>query len=478
MKPDARNLWKRDGIFYVVCRRNGKRVVVSTGCRTLSAAAAKRDEILAPFAVRDEVKTLEALAGRIAGRSAELARMEAERTPGLTVAEGWGAYLHAGNRPDTGAATLEQYEVQYDRFRRWLAAAHPEAVNMADVTPDTAREFRAHLEHEKRSPRTVNAYLNLLALVWRVLAEPARAAVNPWKAEHVTRRRQEKGTGRKELSVDVLRRVIEGADGELRTLFAVGLYCGLRLGDACRLTWDEVDLARGAIVTQPHKTAGTSGATVAIPIAPPLRRVLDSIRPAKPRGPIMPELAGLYTRRPRGVVQMVQDHFTKCGVETTATAANRERARVLVGFHSLRHSFVSHAAMSGWPESLVRAIVGHTSANVTKRYLHLSTLAVKSLQPLPDVLAPAAAPPILPAPTTLDWRAEVLRIVDTMNSETWKSARDALQKLAAAKGTREHHHHDRRQAPAFLYLPVRRQERAFVPPQVEGQDHRDLPRRL
>ena len=420
-------LKKRGNIFFACWRHKGKVHVKTTGQTVRRRAEEELARIVAPYRLVNEAETVRALAAR----ADVLDAAAAEATPALTLAEGWSAYLGAGNRPDTGAATLEQYEVQYDRFRRWIAKAHPEITHMREVTVDHAREFRASIEADRRSPRTCNAYLNLLALVWRVLAETARTTVNPWTPDHVARKKQENGTGRQELPVDVLRVVVERAEGEMRTLFAVGLYCGLRLGDACRLSWEEVDFDRGAIVTTPHKTAGSSGAMVAIPIAPPLRRVLQEIRPARPRGPIMPELAALYARRPRGVVQKVQDHFAACGIETVARLANRERQRVLVGFHSLRHSFISHAAMAGWPEALVRAIVGHTSSQVTKRYIHLQTLAAKSLPALPDVLA-AECPTALPAPASLDWRAEVSRIVDRLNANTWEAAREALARLATA----------------------------------------------
>ena len=391
-------------------------------------ALAARDRLLEGQRKGDEVQALEAMVGRLDSRRAELARLEEERNPGLTIAEGWGAYLRAANRPDTGAATLRQYEFQYDRLRRWMEKTHPDATRMRDITPAIAGDFLRHLQAQTMSPRTCNAYLNLLALVWRVLAEPARAAVNPWTPDHLARKKQENGTGRHELPVDVLRDVVEKADGEMRTLFAVGLYCGLRLGDACRLAWEEVDLDRGAIVTTPHKTAGTSGAMVAIPISAPLRRVLETIRPAKPRGPIMPTMADMYTNNQRQLVRRLQQHFTDCGIQTVESVANRKRPRVVVGFHSLRHSFISHAAMAGWPESLVRAIVGHASPAVTRRYLHLQTLAAKSLPELPDVLAPESQK-ALPEPAPVDWRTEVRRIMAT--TSTLEEERNALALLVA-----------------------------------------------
>ena len=49
---------------------------------------------------------------------------------------------------------------------------------------------------------------------------------------------------RRELTIDELRKVCQTATGELRTLLALGIYSGLRLGDCATLRWGEVDLPR------------------------------------------------------------------------------------------------------------------------------------------------------------------------------------------------------------------------------------------
>jgi integrase len=407
--------------FQVDGERHNVRIVDDAGVPVTSKSKAEHraDEILRPYRLSSEAEKLGALAAR-----ADHARVAADAAnPGLTLAEAWGAYLAAGNRPDTGPATMRQYFFQWGAFAEWMRTHHPDAKHLADVSPAIAQAFIAGLGAAKRSPRTLNGYANLLHMVFRVLAGPGRVRINPWGEEYVTRRTLPKDTGRKELSVDVLRTVCEKAEGELRTLFAVGLYCGLRLGDAVRLAWEEVDLARGVAVVTPRKTSRTSGATVAIPLSPALRRVLESM-PGPRRGPIMPGLAVRYETRQREMIAELQRHFTACGLETRAAVPGRARARVVYGFHSLRHSFISHAAAAGWPESLVRAIVGHASASVTRRYLHTSVIAAGSLPALPDVLTPKAAALPLPA----DWRDPFLAAIRA--APTPAEARAAVAALA------------------------------------------------
>jgi hypothetical protein len=63
------------------------------------------------------------------------------------------------------------------------------------------------------------------------------------------------------------------------------------------------------------------------------------------------------------------------------------REGVDVGFHSLRHTFVSMAGNAGVPLSIVQRIVGHTKPSMTGRYFHESDAALSGVvAALPDVV--------------------------------------------------------------------------------------------
>ena len=68
----------------------------------------------------------------------------------------------------------------------------------------------------------------------------------------------------------------------------------------------------------------------------------------------------------------IQDHFTACGIQTTekSDSAHRTRAIVRVGFHSLRHSFVSLCAANRVPQVAIQELVGHGSPAMTELYSH------------------------------------------------------------------------------------------------------------
>ena len=68
----------------------------------------------------------------------------------------------------------------------------------------------------------------------------------------------------------------------------------------------------------------------------------------------------------------IQQHFRNCGIETNEdTGDGQRRNRITrVGFHSLRHSFVSLCAASGVPQVAIQELVGHGSPAMTAVYSH------------------------------------------------------------------------------------------------------------
>jgi len=62
-----------------------------------------------------------------------------------------------------------------------------------------------------------------------------------------------------------------------------------------------------------------------------------------------------------------------------------------VGFHSLRHSFISRLAYAEVPADIRKQLVGHSSDDIHRRYVHLDLS--------PQTKAIAGLSSVLPAPT-------------------------------------------------------------------------------
>lgn len=429
------HLFKRGKKFYVRWAVNGKIFSKALRDRDGSSitnhreAEEARERMMAPFVVADEAAALESVAAKLEGRKAELARIEDQLNPPLPIAKAWQKYLAAANRPDSGESTLRQYEFQFSQFTRWMQEKHAEAATLREVSKAMAEDYAAHLNHDRLSASTCNKHLNLLTLVFRVLKEKAKLTSNPW--EDIQRKRI--GThSRRELTIDELKNVCQAATGELQILIALGVYSGLRLGDCATLRWGEVDLVRCIIRRIPNKTARRNPRPVIVPIHPILREMLAETPDTDRTECVLPEIAALYNRRTDLVTDMVQRHFKSCGIKLhkPGTGKDGKRAVVEVGFHSLRHTFVSLCRESNAPLAVVESIVGHSNPAMTRHYTHVGELAAgQAVAALPDVLRgekPCSNSAMTDAETIL---RKARTIIKSMIAKDWKSKRAELLAL-------------------------------------------------
>ena len=380
-------LEKRGRVYIARWTVDGRRYSQSTGTSDRREAEAKLAEFVAPFQLKDKAERLEAFAGKLEGVEGRLKELE-EAKPTLALDDAWESFLRSPNRPDTaGADRLRQGETRYRAFVEFMCERHPEVSEVRAVTKDHAQEYAmSHFEGVCNATR--NQAIAHLRMMWRILIEDgvAKIPANVWDG---IKKRREVHTRRRELTVEELGRVVTRLKGEMRVLFAVGIYTGLRLGDCSMLEWGQVDLVRGFISLIPRKTARKNGRSVTIPIHPVLMNILLETGDGERKGYVMPECAGLYQRQPKALSERVKRIFRSAGIETATTGQDGPRKRALVSFHSLRHTFVSMSANAGVPLAVVQSIVGHATAEMTRHYYHESQGAlVAAVAALPDVVKP------------------------------------------------------------------------------------------
>jgi integrase len=345
-------LYRRGKIYYLKYTVNGKVFRESLGTSKLHEALAAQSKIMDGIRTGDEIQVLHLITARLAVERAAAREI-------FPVATAWQTYLASPGRPDSGPATLDQYHAEWKRFAAWLAGT-PGIKTLAQVSDRMAQDYARTLSGVSAS--TFNQHIGLLRLIWRVLGvEPS-----PWRT---VRRRRASRDGRRELTAVELKTVIGSATGELRKLLLIGLYTGLRLGDACQLRHE--DIIDGVIRIIPAKTA-RSGRTVTIPVHPALATAIG-----KGKGNITPASARLYRRNRSDLVQQIREHFESCGIATTADRGGLRKS-CLVGFHSLRHTFVSMCRVAGAPLAVVEAIVGHSNPAMTRHYTHIGDDAARA----------------------------------------------------------------------------------------------------
>jgi len=401
-------------------------------------AELERDRILSPYLVKDVVQRRRQAVDALRAAEDVAREIEEAQRDKLTVADAWQAYLNNPSRPDSGPALLADYERRWRRFTDWLAENHPDVTDLEDVSASHAAEFTRHLDStvevqtgpdrtEKRklvSPNRFNKIMQGCRLVVKTLAPQCVNMANPFDS---IRGKRLATKGHRELSEGELMAVCGNATGELRVLLAVGLYTAFRLKDACLLTWDEVNLPLNRIVRTPSKTRSRGGKPIIVPLHPVLRAILEETPATKRRGHVLPGLAEDYERDAGSkVCKTLRGHFQTCEIETQERHADQKNATCRVGFHSLRHSFVSMCAAKGVPLPVVQELCGHSSPAIQRHYIHLGPDATQAAIDALPAVEPVGPTKDLPPAQTEPERDELRRLAGILSIERVRELLDAV----------------------------------------------------
>ena len=429
-------VFERGDIYYARFRHRGRDYCRSTGiavpgrrasreARTaaLDRAQARMEAMLAEVRGHESIEELFARLVDALGRLPEpdrgqkkvtlAERLRDDLTASLKVSEAWEAWVNSPRRKRrAGAATLDSYHAYWGKgdvkrqgtrnrraFTHWLAATHPQVEHLHDITEAMAAEYAAFLAAQGVSEGTYNKYIGFLRGMFEVLRKPAGLARNVWDG---IAPQEENPQGRRMLTEEELKKVCRQAEGEIRYMVALGIYTGLRLGDVVTFRWEYIDWEKHSFSLVPSKTGrGRRGASkrVSFALHPVLEALLLELRGSarKPNGYLFPELAAQYAKGNRNVAtKRIQAFFEGCGIATHRPGTGKwrdeegrvvdsgTRAVVEVGFHSLRHTFVSLCKANNVPQAAIQELVGHSSPAMTALYTHAGDeLKAKAIAALP-----------------------------------------------------------------------------------------------
>lgn len=385
------SLLKRNGRWVIRWRDGGKVkqeatefVVGAEGAKEgAEALLAERSQIGRLKSRRDQVAVLLAEREELAEKIRRLeAAARGESSAPLLLGGLVDAWRKSPRRRDVSAELEEDYAREIARFVKWAG----EGVEMAAVDDAMAERYAVELGRQV-SGNTYNKHLVTLTAAWRAVGRAAGVRGNPWA--DLPRKRKDTHS-RRSLTKEEVAKVLALAEGELRSLVLVGLWTGLRLGDACRLKW-EAFKADGAVEVKTAKT----GAVVRLPAAAllselrnvtgghktdienaktPIKAGGDNVR----SGYVMPGMAAAYGRDSSAVSKRVTDLFTRAGIATREKRKGWLQSRPTASFHSLRHTFVTRCVEAGVPVAVVRELVGHTRETMTEHYTHISAEAMEA----------------------------------------------------------------------------------------------------
>ena len=283
-----------------------------------------------------------------------------------TVREHFQSWLKR-KKPEIAPTSYASYSRKAQDFLGWLGEHADRQITF--ITRDDIVAFR-DAELVRISPQTVNDGIKWLRMVFKTARDDGKLQDNP--VDGVRPARANAPGMRRAFTLPELRRIIEHADDEWRSLIYFGLYTGQRLGDLARLTWQNVDLERDEIRFITRKTRRQ----MIIPIAAPLRANIERLPAGEdPRQPLHPRAFASVESPAR--YQRCRANFTSfslmLGLLRRRFIASRTARQgvpaaadfLRFSFHALRHTATSLMKNAGISATTVQDIIGHESAAIS-----------------------------------------------------------------------------------------------------------------
>lgn len=295
-------------------------------------------------------------------------------------------------RHEVSPATLAFYRGTAGKFTDYLG--DESARELAEITREHVTGFRNRLA-ETLAPRSVNHALKGLRSIFKAARRDGIIQDDP--TEFVDTVRQPGEDDQRPFTLAELQAILAVADEEWRSLLRFGLYTGQRLADLATLTWRNVDLARGEIRLVTRKT----GRRMLIPIAPPLRKHLESL-PAgdEPKAPLHPaafavvQRDGRASRLSKAFGELLETAGLRAALPKPSRAKGAEnRPRIgrrrgggVPTFHGLRRTAATLLHEAGIPAAVAQGFIGHDDADTHGLYVNVGREAMeKAAAALPEL---------------------------------------------------------------------------------------------
>jgi integrase len=280
----------------------------------------------------------------------------------------------------TSEGTSERYSGIVNEFLAHLGK-HRTGSTLEAITPLDVKSFRDLQVKEGKAETTADLALKTLRSLFNDARREGLISINP--AEAVKTFDVEK-EARDVFTHEQLCALVAKAASEWKTSILLAYYSGLRLRDAVSLSWENVNFELRQIRYFPRKSNRGQArrpdwkkhvtGQLEVPLMPEVEAHLLSLPSSDdPAGKLCPTLAAKSTGGNRGLSRMFQRVMAAAGIHSDRGVEKKGKGRQFktLGFHSLRHTFVSELANADVPADVRRQISGHSDEKIHERYTHL-----------------------------------------------------------------------------------------------------------
>lgn len=357
--------------------REAKRFADNAEQMALKARAADKehglkycDVLLDAIREAGESRLTENKAREYLGKIAEIAR--GRPLASYSVQKWLSEYLEL-KKPNLAESTYKAYRWCYDSFIDFLGSRANSGLEHVEI-PDV-RGWRDAQKNSGLSDKRVNNLLKYLSGPFAKATKSGMIPINPVAATETLRVLD--SVDRKPFTVDEVRKLIEHCPHrEWKIAVLLGVYCGMRLGDAVTRKIDDFDLERGTVTFIPEKKK-RHGRSITLPLHSILKAEIVSIFAdvaADDESLLTPMLGRVPIGGKRGLSCQFLNIMKLAKIDRgeSMTASGRGRTRFARSFHSTRHTAATWLANEGVEEDLRMLLTDHESRDVAERYTHRS----------------------------------------------------------------------------------------------------------
>lgn len=292
--------------------------------------------------------------------AAEKAGITADSNKTL-IADVYDAYTANRRRPKTNEKGMKQYGSTWKRFAGFLPA---NIRFMEDVTVQICEDYIADLEAHYKYSSCSKMISQLKTMFTYISSVPS-----PFDGLKVMK--PDDSVPHRRLTTEESNELVKAADtAELKLLFKVGYYTGLRLGHAVNLRIEQFDLPAGLYLFKKTDIQPGKEVPAVMPLHPALQDAIE-----KHLNETNAETGKLFpTVQPTHDITPV---FTKAKVKENENGG--------AGFHALRVSFDSMLEDASVSHTITKYLMGHSLGKIHKTYtrLEISKLRPKLADAIP-----------------------------------------------------------------------------------------------
>lgn len=231
---------------------------------------------------------------------------------------------------------------------------------MKSISPFDLEKLKSTMKKKRLTPATIGQVLQLIRAVYRKAIEWGlyRGKIPKMSFPKIANRRVAF------LSVEQTHQLLNRLKEKSFQLWCqsvLSVYAGLRFSEIAKLENQDINIESETI----HIRDPKSGYDRHAYITEPIKKMIDELwtENGKQNGLVFPDVTG---KRQNRVSATFARTVKELGFNSGATDYRQK-----IVFHSLRHTFGSHLAMSGASLQTIQELMGHRNIETTMRYSHL-----------------------------------------------------------------------------------------------------------